>query len=48
MTTGMGVTNPKLAKGGRKLKKEKTLYHFQNLEQNEKKRAFELRENNLK
>ena len=37
MRTGKGVTNPKLAKGGRKPKDAK--HHSQNLEQNEKKRA---------
>ena len=42
MATGMGATDPKLVKGGRKLKKEK-LCTISNLEQNNRKIAFELR-----
>ena len=39
MPTGMGVTNPKLSKGGRKLKKTKHCTIPKTLNINEKKRA---------
>ena len=47
MPTGMGVADPKLAKGGRELKKTKHCTIL-NLEQNDKNRASELKRLNLK
>ena len=47
MPTGMGVADPKLDKGGRKLKKTKHC-SIPNLEQNDRKRAYELEKLNLK
>ena len=43
MPIGMGVTNPKLSKGGRKLKKTKHYTISKTLNINEKKRAFGMR-----
>ena len=47
MLTGMGVVDPKFAKGGRKLKKTRHCT-IPNLEHNDRKRAFELEKLNLK
>ena len=47
MPTSMGVVDPKLAKGGRKLKKAKHCT-IPNLEQNDRKRASKLEKLNLK
>ena len=46
MPTGMGVTNSKLSKGGRKLKKIKHCTIPKTLNINEKKRAFRMRTEN--
>ena len=46
MLTAMGVTNPNLAKGGRKLKKAKHCTIPKILGQNEKKRAYGIKELN--
>ena len=43
MLTGMGVTNPNPAKGGRKLKKAKHYTIPKTLHKNEKKRASSMR-----
>ena len=43
MATGMRVTNPKLAKGGRKLKKEKHYTIPKALKRNEKNRVSGIR-----
>ena len=49
MLTGMGVADPKLAKGGRKFRKAKhCTIPNPNLEQNYRKRASELEKLNLK
>ena len=47
MPTGMGVVDPKLVRGGRKLKRVKHCT-IPNLEQNDKKRASELEELKMK
>ena len=46
MPTGMRVTNPKLAKSGRKLKEAKHCTIPKTLNKNEKKRAFGMKELN--
>ena len=46
MPTSMGVTNPKLVKGGRKLNKEKHYTIPKNLNKMKKKRASKLTELN--
>ena len=43
MPTGMGVIDPKFAKGGRKLKKTKHCTIPQNLEQMKSEKAFRIR-----
>ena len=48
MSTGMRVTNPKLSKGGRKLKKEKHCTIPKTLHKNGKEKSFKCEELNSK